>query len=90
MFDVRIYKENHSLVIQPDVHVGDQVDFLMQPKLYFGIVRNMHVGDTFTSLEIVSALSMFDLTKYPNGIVVTLNEQLGSGQFSFSASHMEH
>ena len=52
---------------QPDVCVGNQVDFMLQPKIYFGVVRNMKVGDTFTSLEITSALTEYDLSNFPNG-----------------------
>ena len=90
MFDVGIYKDSHLLVTQPDVHVGNQVDFILQPKLFFGVVRNMHVGDTFTSLEITSALTEFDLSNFPNGLTVTLNQApSGSGgQYSFAGQPM--
>ena len=74
---------------QPDVHVGDQVDFMLQPKLYFGVVRNMKVGDTFTSLEITSALAEFDLSNFPNGLIVTLNQEPGGGRYSFSGQPMD-
>ena len=88
MFDVGIYKEGRLLVTQPDVHIGNQIDFMLQPKLYFGVVRNMHVGDTFTSLEITSALTEFDLSNFPNGLEVTLNEAPGGGRYSFSGQAM--
>ena len=88
MFDVGVYKEGRLLVTQPDVYVGNQVDFMLQPKLFFGVVRNLNVGDTFTSLEITSSLTMFDLSQFPNGIVVTLNQQPGGGQYSFSGAPM--
>ena len=73
------------LATQPQVHTGDQVDFMLQPKIYFGVVRNMQVGETFTSLEITSSLEMFDLSNFPNGIIVTLREAPGGGRYSFSA-----
>ena len=88
MFDVGIYKDNRLLLTQPDVHVGNQVDFMLQPKLFFGVVRNMKVGDTFTSLEITSALTEFDLSNFPNGITVTLNQAPGGGQYSFAGQPM--
>lgn len=88
MFDVGIYKDHLLLLTQPSVHVGDQVDFMLQPKLYFGVVRNMQVGDVFTSLEITSALTEFDLSEFPNGIVVILKQEPAGGRYSFSAQQM--
>ena len=88
MFDVGVYKDSRLLVTQPDVHVGNQVDFMLQPKLFFGVVRNMKVGDTFTSLEITSSLAEFDLSNFPNGITVTLNQAPGGGQYSFTGQQM--
>ena len=89
MFDIGIYKDNRLLVTQPDVHVGDQVDFMLQPKLFFGVARNLQVGDTFTSLEITSALKQFDLSNFPNGIAVTLNQAPSGGEYSFSGAPMQ-
>ena len=88
MFDIGIYKLGRLLVTQPDVPVGSQVDFILQPRLYFGVVRNMRVGDTFTSLEITAALTEFDLSIYPNGITVTMREDPGYGRFVFTGSPM--
>ena len=61
---------------------------MLQPKLYFGVVRNMKVGDTFTSLEITSALTEFDLSNYPTGLEVTLNQAPGGGKYSFTGQLM--
>ena len=88
MFDIGVYKADHLLVTQPDVRVGDQIDFMLQPKLFFGVVRNMKVGDTFTSLESTTALTEFDLSDYPSGIEVTLNEAPRGGRYSFSGQSM--
>ena len=88
MFDVGVYKEGRLLVTQPDVHTDNQIDFMLQPKIYFGVVRNMNVGQSFTSLEITRNLTEFDLSNYPNGIVVTLSEAPGGGRYSFSAEPM--
>lgn len=87
-YDIGIYKDHQLIVLQKDVHTSDQVDFLLQPKLYFGIVRNMQVGDVFTSMEISSALTMYDLSQYPNGIVVTLEQTPDAGKYIFSAESM--
>ena len=86
--DIGIYKGNHLLVTQPSVKIGDQTDFMLQPKLFFGVVRNMQIGDTFTSLEITTALKEFDLSEYPNGLQVTLNQSPGGGQYSFSGQSL--
>ena len=88
MFNVGIYKDERLLVTQEDVHIGDQVDFMLKPQLFFAVVRNMHVGQVFTSLEITSSLTPFDLSDYPNGIIVTLNEAPAGGEYTFTASKM--
>lgn len=75
-------------MVQRDVHIGDQVDFMLQPRVFFAVVRNMYVGKIFTSLEITSAMTEFDLSNYPNGIVVSLTEAGGSGEFAFSGEQM--
>ena len=87
-YDIGVYKSGKLLVTQKDVHVGNQIDFMLQPKLYFGVVRNLKVGDVFTSLEITSSLTEFDLSDYPNGVEVTLNEAPGGGRYSFSGQPM--
>ena len=88
MFDVGVYKNGELLVVQKDVHIGDQVDFMLQPKLYFGVVRNMVVSDVFTSLEITSFLTEFDLSEYPDGLKVTLSQTGGGGQYQFTGEHL--
>ncbi len=87
-FDVGVYKDGNLLVTQKDVHIGDQVDFILQPKLFFAVCRNITIGDTFTSLEITSYLVEFDLANFPQGLQVTLNETAGCGMYSFSAVNM--
>ena len=76
------------MAIQKEVRVGDQVDFMLQPKLYFGVVSNLKIGDVFTSLQITSSLTEFDLSNYPNGIEVTLTEAPGGGLYTFSGEQM--
>lgn len=90
IFDVGVYKDGKLLVVQPDIRVGCQAYFLLQPKLYFAVVRNMMVGDIFTSMEITSIPQEFDLNKYPNGMIVTVSEKAidFGGQYTFTASAM--
>ena len=85
MFDVGVYKDGRLLVTQKDIHCGDQVDFMLQPRIFFAVVRNVHVGDVFTSLEITSSMAEFDLSNYPHGMEVTLNEGAGGGKYQFTA-----
>ena len=87
-FDVEVYKNKHLYIIQPEVLVGSRVDFVIQPKLYFGVAHNMRVGQTFTSLGVVTANTMFDLDQYPSGITVTLNQLPGGGMYIFSGESM--
>ena len=82
-YNIGLNKAGRLLVIQEGVHVGDQADFMLQPKLFFGVVRNMHVGQTFKSLEITQSLTPFDLSEYPNGLKVTLNEEKSGGAYTF-------
>ena len=87
-FDIGIYKSKKLLLVQKDVRIGDQVDFTLKPIISFAVVRNMHIGKVFSSLEITSALTEFDLSEYPNGIIVTLKQRGSSGQYEFSAESM--
>ncbi len=47
-FDVGIYKDERVLVIAKAVNIADQVDFELQPKLFFAVVRNLRVSQIFT------------------------------------------
>ena len=84
MYNIGLNKSGRLLVIQENVHVGDQADFMLQPRLFFGVVRNMQVGDTFKSLEITQSHTEFDLSKYTNGLKVTLTEELSGGAYTFT------
>lgn len=87
-FDIGVYKSGKLLVVQKDVHIGDQCDFMLQLKLYFAVARNISIGKVFSSLEITTALTEFDLADYANGIKVTLSQKSGSGEYSFSGEQM--
>jgi dynein heavy chain 1 len=88
-FNMGIYKNQRLLVTQEDVHVGDQADFMLKPKIIFAVVNNMHVGEVFTSLNIItSSHTEIDLSDYPNGIVVTLNESPSGGEYVFTSCQM--
>ena len=61
---------------------------MLQPRLYFAVCRNVTIGEIFTSLEITSCMTEFDLSEYPRGMKVTLKESPGGGKYSFSAVNM--
>lgn len=86
--DLGVFKSNRLLLAYLDVHVGDQIEFVLKPKLCFGIVNNMKVGETFSSAEIPLTLETFDLSEYPNGIEVTVHEAPDSGRYSFTAESL--
>ena len=77
------------MLVEKSVHVGNQADFMLKPKLCFGVARNINVGDTFTDCEITSTYTEFDLSNFPNGLQVTLTEQSGGGLYKFEGLHME-
>ena len=86
--NIGIYKDNRLFVAQKSVNVGDQIDFELHSKLFFGVVHNFEAGNVFTSLEITSALAEFDLSNYPNGMIVTLDQSPGGGTYTFSAKEL--
>ena len=75
-------------MVQKDVRVLNQVDFLIKPKLFFGVTQNMYPGKVFTSLEILSGIKEFDMSQYPNGLRVTLTQASGGGAYAFTGSAM--
>ena len=85
-YDIGVYKSGRLLVVQKQVRVLDQVDFMLQPTLYFAVARNMYVGKVFTSLEIMTSMKTFDLSQYPNGLEVTLTQAPGGGDYMFTGS----
>ena len=87
-YNIGLIKDGRLLVVQQGVHVGDQANFMLQPKLFFGVVRNMQVGEIFKSLEITQSLTSFDLSEYPNGLQVKLQEELSGGAYTFVGETM--
>ena len=86
--DIGMYKSGRQLVVHKAVRVNDQVDFMLQPKLYFAVARNMYAGKAFTSLEVSSTMTLFDLSQYQYGMEVTLNQKPVSGEYSFTAKSL--
>ena len=76
------------MMSEKNVYFGSQANFMLEPKIYFGVVREMNVGDTFTGLETDSTNTEFDLSEYPNGLEVTLSKQPGGCLYSFSGCQL--
>lgn len=87
-FDIGIYKSGRCIVTEPDVHTDNQINFLLQPRLYFAVARNVELGEIFKSLEWSIDHTEVDLTKYPNGMIMTLTEQPGGGKYVFTPTEM--
>ncbi len=88
MYDVSLYKSGKVLITQKDVHVGSQAILELKPELFFGVVHNLQVGDIFTSLNKTEAPTAFDLSQYPNGLMVTLTQEPVGGQYTFIGGQM--
>ncbi len=86
-FNVGIYKNNKLFMIQNDIHVGDKVTITINPMLYFAVTRNFDTGEKFTTFELMTHIDVFDLTKFPNGMEVSLVEQPGGGKYKFIAQN---
>ena len=93
MYSVGIYKLNHLLLVHRDLHVGGQACFQIKPILSFGVAEkgSMHTGEVFTDPEqsLITSPTDFDLEKFPNGIVITLNEDPAGGRYHFTAEEMD-
>lgn len=61
IYDVGIYKDHRLFVVEKDVHVGDQVNFVLRPKLYVALSLNMFVGRIFTDTDISLCMEVVDL-----------------------------
>ena len=86
-FNVGIYKNNKLFITQNDVHVGDRVHIKVKPVLYFAVSRNFDIGEKFMTFEVMTHVEMFDLTKFPNGMQITLTEQPAGGKYKFTATN---
>lgn len=87
-FDIGLYKNSRLFIKEPLVHVGDQVNFVQKPIISFAISRNMHVGKAFTAVELSSNLASFNLTEYPNGLIVTLTAEGSGEEYMFTPTPM--
>ena len=82
------------MLVFHEVHAGNQAAIELKPVLYFGkLVRHVSVGDLLVNPETIQTESQteFDLSKYPNGVVVTLNQKGSKSKlkYSFTGTSMQ-
>lgn len=87
-FDVGVYREKRLFLVQKDIRVNDHVEFVLEPKLCFGISYNVKVEQVFDSLQMMNYVTEYDLREYPNGIQVSLHEKPGGGEYEFIAEQL--
>lgn len=87
-FNIGIYKNRHLMLMQKDVAVGDQVDFVLQPKLFFAVAKDMYLGKIFQSVELSTTPVEFNLTQFPNGMFITLFYDKDTTEYTFEAEEM--
>ena len=85
-FNFGLYKAGKLLATQHGVGVGSQAVFQLTPKLYFGVVKNIRIGDIFKSLTTTQSYFMVNLNDFANGLVIYLDMNHASGEFCFSAA----
>ena len=86
-FSFGLYKSGKLLVTQHNVGVLSQAVFQLTPKLYFGVVRDIRIGEIFKSLTTTQSYFMVNLNDFTNGLVVSLDMNQASGEFFFSAEN---
>ena len=87
-YNIGLYKNGKLIVVEQDVNVGDQVDFMLKPTLYFAVDKNKTVRATFTCVEISQCFTPFDLSSYQNGLNVILTQETSGGRYLFKGDPM--
>ena len=85
-FSFGLYKSGKLLATQQNVGIGSQAVFKLTPKLYFGVVSNVNVGDTFKSLTTTQNYVEVDLSNFENGLKITLHRNPANGEFTFTTA----
>ncbi len=86
LFDVQLHTGLSVILIQPNVHTGNQAIFMMKSTLKFVVTRNLAVGDTFIALEMSSSPQYeLDVENFPRGVEVILTEKPGGLLYEFNS-----
>lgn len=82
-----MYKDDDLIVVKKKLKVGNHAEFLLSNELYFGVVeKGIHHGEEFRSEGVSGSLAPVNLTNFPDGVVVTLTEKSGGGEYQFKAT----
>ena len=88
-FHFGLYKSGKLLVTQFGVGVLSQAVFQLTPKLYFGVVKDIRIGEIFKALTTTQSYFMVNLNDFANGLIVNLDMNQASGEFYFTADHAQ-
>ena len=87
-FNFGLYKSEKLLVTQHNVGVGSQAVFKLTPKLYFGVISDIQIGDIFKSLTDMQHFTEVDLSNFENGLKITLHRNPADGKFTFETAQL--
>ncbi len=88
-FDVCVYKSDSLLAMAKEVGAGCQVNFEVLPQLYFAVVSPSFQHGEFKVQDLISTEpKLVDLSKYPDGVTVTLTRHAESGSYTFAMTEM--
>ena len=86
-FTFIICKDEEALLIEHNVGIGCQSLFIVEPLLYFGVVKGIRAGTVLQSTNTLQQYYRVDMKNYVSGLIMTLDLDPSSGRFSFSADH---
>ena len=77
------------MLLQENVHVGEEVKFEITNTICFGVVRHntLCVGDTFTP-DTILVYNEFDISKFSKGMLVSLESSTRCDSYIFVVTLM--
>ena len=83
-FDIKIFRSDRLQLIHPQLHHGKEIEFVLPPKLFFGIVyKSLLKGTVLNNLDDVMNETEVDVSYYPKGLKVYA-EKLSATEVSFN------
>ena len=81
---IGLYKGGDLFMAQPNVGVGNYVEFELHQKLYFGVLVNWEDLTSIDEILEVSQITEIDLAQFPNGLDIKLTQDSNTKRFKFS------